>query len=78
MNNFKKELLEKINTLFIGALGLVAALAWNDAVQALFKQIFKDQSGVFAKFAYAVIITIIVVFVSWRLMKMTNKNEEKK
>jgi hypothetical protein len=77
MDNFKKELLEKINTLFIGALGLVAALAWNDAVQALFKQIFKEQSGVFAKFAYAVIITIIVVFVSWRLMKMTDKNAEK-
>lgn len=78
MDNFKKELLEKINTLFIGALGLVAALAWNDAVQALFKQIFKEQSGIFAKFAYAIIITVVVVTISWKLMKMTNQPGDKK
>jgi len=76
-NDFKTKLIEQMSTLFLGALSLVAALAWNDAVQSLFKVIFKDQSGVVAKFSYAVIITLIVVIVSWRLMKISEKYSKK-
>ena len=72
-NDLKTKLIEQMSTLFLGALSLVAALAWNDAVQSLFKIIFKDQSGVVAKFGYAVVITLIVVIVSWRLMKISEK-----
>ncbi|MBU1036652.1 hypothetical protein KKF32_01275 [Patescibacteria group bacterium] len=75
-NNFNKELMSKISTLFLGALGLVAALAWNDAVQALFRVIFKEQSSIIAKFAYAVVITIIVVLVSWKIMKILDKKNQ--
>lgn len=32
----KREILEKISALIIAAFGLVAALAWNDAIKALF------------------------------------------
>jgi hypothetical protein len=72
-NDLRKKLFEQISALFLGALGLVAALAWNDAVQSLFKVIFKEQSGVLAKFGYAVVITAIVVFISWRMMKIAEK-----
>lgn len=53
-----------------GAFGLVAALAWNDAVRALFDQIFGTQgSGIAAKFGYAAVVTVIVVAVSVRLQR---------
>lgn len=32
----KKDVLEKISALIIAAFGLVAALAWNEAIKALF------------------------------------------
>ena len=41
--------------------GLVAALAWNDAIQALFKLIPIEGTEVGAKFLYAIIVTVIIV-----------------
>ena len=45
------------------ALGLVAALAWNTAIQGLFTQLFGEAGGALVgQFIYAVIITLVVVF----------------
>jgi hypothetical protein len=35
-----KEILDKMAALITAAFGLVAALAWNDAIKAVFKEIF--------------------------------------
>jgi len=35
----KSEVIEKIAALVTAAFGLVAALAWNGAIQAIFKQV---------------------------------------
>lgn len=67
---------EQIRTLIAGALGLVAALAWNEAVKALFEKIFGDASGLVAKFLYAIIVTIIVVWVINKLSKLAAQEEE--
>ncbi|HLD86341.1 MAG TPA: DUF5654 family protein [Patescibacteria group bacterium] len=71
--SLKLELLEKISQLATAGLGLVAALAWNDAIQSLFKIIFPQQSEVWAKFGYAVLITVIVVFITLKLGDLINK-----
>ncbi|MBI2609569.1 hypothetical protein HYW53_00130 [Candidatus Giovannonibacteria bacterium] len=58
----------------LAGLGLVAALAWNDAIQSLFKSIFGDApNNVIAKFIYALILTLIITFVSMRLASYTEK-----
>lgn len=63
-----KEFFEKSLVYFLAGLGLVAALAWNDAVQGLFNEVFGGARGsLFAKFVYALLITVVVTFVSWRL-----------
>ncbi|NLA99887.1 MAG: hypothetical protein GX837_02820 [Methanomicrobiales archaeon] len=59
--SFKTEVIEKIAALVTAAFGLVAALAWNGAIQELFKLIFGDQSTLAAMFVYAVVVTIIAV-----------------
>lgn len=56
--------------------GLVAALAWNDAIQTLFKEIFGNQSASWAKFAYALLVTGLVVLVTMKLGDVTNKIKE--
>ena len=76
--NEKKEealLRDKIRDQIIGyltaALGLVAGLAWNDAIKSLIDQIYPAGEGnnVLAKFWYAVVITFAVVSVSYYLIR---------
>ncbi len=65
----------------VGALGIVAGLAWNDAVKALIDYIFPAaQNSVKAKFSYAILITIGVVIVTMLLVRKQKKlaNEEAK
>ncbi|NLA31315.1 MAG: hypothetical protein GX880_05780 [Methanomicrobiales archaeon] len=59
--SFKVEVIEKISALITAAFGLVAALAWNGAIQELFKLIFGDQSTLAAMLVYAIAVTIIAV-----------------
>ena len=57
------EILDKFSELITTALGLVAALAWNAAIQQLFTQLFGEAGGALAaKFFYAVLVTLIVIF----------------
>jgi hypothetical protein len=57
------EVLDKFAQLITTALGLVAALAWNTAIQNLFTKIFgKAGSALIGQFDYAVIITLVVIF----------------
>jgi Family of unknown function (DUF5654) len=55
--------LDKFAELITTALGLVAALAWNTAIQNLFDQVFGEAGGELAgQFLYAALITIVVIF----------------
>ena len=56
------EVLDKFAELITTALGLVAALAWNTAIQNLFDKIFGEAGGELAgQFFYAILITIVVI-----------------
>jgi hypothetical protein len=57
------EVLDKVSELITTALGLVAALAWNTAIQNLFDTVFGGASSKLAgQFVYAPLITIVVIF----------------
>lgn len=71
----KKEFKEKTITLILGGFGLVAALAWNEAIKTLFETIFPKESELIGKFIYAIIVTIIVVLVSLQFRKISEKKE---
>jgi multisubunit Na+/H+ antiporter MnhG subunit len=60
----QKEVIEKVAALVTAAFGLIAALAWNTAIQEIFRIIFGDQSGVLAMIFYAVVVTIIAIVVT--------------
>ena len=57
----KQEVLDKIAALVTAAFGLVAALAWNDAIKTIFKEIFGEESTIVPMLMYAIIVTIIAV-----------------
>ena len=57
------EVLDKFSQLITTALGLVAALAWNTAIQNLFDRIFgKAGAALAGQFLYATLITFVVIF----------------
>ncbi len=71
----KKQIIEKISSLIIAAFGLVAALAWNGAIQSIFKRIFGTAETMGPMIIYAVVVTIIAVFATIGIAKITEKNE---
>ncbi len=73
MDDIKSEI--KMRTMgYIGAgFGLVAGLAWNDAIKGLIEYLFPfSQTTILAKFLYALIITAAVVIVLSYLERIIN------
>lgn len=59
------ELIDKIASLATASFGLVAALAWNSAIQAAFERYFpSDESRIAGRVLYAVVVTAIAVVVT--------------
>ena len=75
--HFYQELIQQLVSLSTSGFGLVAALAWNEAVQAFVKdyiqKFYPEQSGVISKFIYAVIITIFAVLVTYQLSRLASR-----
>ena len=78
----KSEVREKVAALLIAAFGLVAALAWNDAIKALFKgpcgsegagPLCALSSG--GPWVYAIIVTIVAVLVAIWIGKYAEKKK---
>jgi hypothetical protein len=65
-NTFK----ETIITLIMGGFGLVAALAWNEAIKSLFEAYLPKSGELIGKFTYAILVTFIVAVVSRYLKKI--------
>ena len=54
------------------ALGLVAGLAWNDAIRVLIESVFPlARNTIAVKFLYAVIVTAVVVLLIRYIEKLT-------
>src|SRR5688500_16354814 len=64
-----KAIIQSMITLSSAALGLVCALAWNDAIKAMMKQILGEDDSIAGLFIYAVLATLLAVFVLLALAK---------
>jgi len=72
----RKEIKEKTISYILAAFGLVAGLAWNEAIKSLIEELFPVKgSGVFAKFIYAFLITVVVVIISVYLVRLVRREE---
>jgi hypothetical protein len=55
------------------ALGLVAALAWNDAIKETIKVLMADDESLMSKYTYAILATAIAVIVILILARLAAK-----
>ena len=68
-----KMVLQSMIALSSAALGLVAALAWNDAIKETMTQWLGGDDSLGAKYTYAVLVTLVAVFVVLMLAKVAAK-----
>ncbi|RMF06846.1 hypothetical protein D6764_01295 [Candidatus Woesearchaeota archaeon] len=73
MKSVNKEVIEKLAALMTAAFGLVAALAWNDTIKALFKKLFGSSDTLGAMFVYAVVVTVIAVYATIAIGKAAER-----
>ncbi len=68
-----KMVLQSMITLASAALGLVAALAWNDAIKETIKQLPGGDDSLASKYTYAIFATVIAVVVVVILARIAAK-----
>ena len=61
--NRTRVILQTMITLAAASLGLVAALAWNEAIKALIKSVLGEDDSLAGLFTYAILATIIAIVV---------------
>lgn len=69
----KSEAIEKIAALITVAFGLVAALAWNGAIKAIFAEVFGDPDELVAMLVYAIVVTVIAVMMTIWIARVAEK-----
>ncbi len=73
---FYKEFIAQLVTLSTSAFGFAAALAWNDTIQQTVKDFIEPSipgAGVFSKFIYAILVTLLGVLVTYQLSKLAQR-----
>jgi hypothetical protein len=73
VSKFTKAFRENFATLIISALGLVAALSWNDAIKSAIDTLFPSVGNVIYKFYVAITVTIISVVITYFISKLKPK-----
>lgn len=78
---FHEELIAQLLTLATSGFGLVAALAWNQTIQAFVTQYVTPRipgSGLISQLIYAILITSLAVLITYQLSKLSNHISGKK
>lgn len=65
--------LQSMIALASAALGLVAALAWNDAIKETIKLLMSDDESLTSKYTYAIMATAIAVIVVLVLARIASR-----
>ena len=74
-----EEVRKQVSGYILAGLGVVAGLAWNEAIKALIDHIYPlSGSGLWIKFVYAIVLTVFIVIVSMYIVRNTRKDEKKK
>ncbi len=74
------QIVRQMLTLATSGFGLVAALAWNSLIQDFVKNYITkwlpQGSSIISQLIYAVVVTVLAVFVTYQLSKLLQNAEE--
>ena len=79
--NLHIEVVRQMVTLATSGFGLVAALAWNNVIQEFvdnyIKRYLANGSGIWSLLIYAILITVLAVFVTLQLSRLLDRLENR-
>jgi len=75
-DKIKREVKKQVLTYVTAAFGLIAGLAWNEAIKELIDYLFPISNSLLAKFIYAIIMTFVVILISLYLVKLFKKEKQ--
>lgn len=70
---YARMIMQTLITLASGALGFVAALAWNDAIKETITRIVGSDESLTGRYLYAIIATVISIVVVLALTRIAAK-----
>jgi membrane protein YdbS with pleckstrin-like domain len=70
---FKVQLLETFAALITAAFGLVAALAWNEAIKEMVARVFGSSDDLVGLVVYAIIVTVLAVIMTLLIARALGK-----
>ncbi len=74
----RQEIIEKMSALITSAFGLVAALAWNSAIQAIFSKYYqKPGEDILGQVIYASVVTVVAVLITVWISLAAKRAEER-
>ena len=73
---FKVQLLETFAALITAAFGLVAALAWNEAIKAAVAAVFNSSDDLVGMTVYAIIVTVLAVIMTLLIARALGKAKD--
>jgi len=80
IRKYRLQIVKQMLQLATAGFGLVAALAWNELIQTFIEEYIKPRvgvgSGIISLALYALIITILAVFITLQLSKLAEKLEK--
>ena len=68
-------------TLSTAGFGLVAALAWNEAIKGFVEQYIQPyfpNTAIYYKFFYAILVTVFAVLITYQLSQLSARFGQKK
>ena len=75
------EVVRQMATLATSGFGLVAALAWNNVIKEFvdgyIKRWLPNGSGIISLLIYAILITVLAVFITLQLSKLLDRVDKK-
>ena len=72
-DEFKIQLLETFAALITAAFGLVAALAWNEAINQAVAAVFGTEDDLAGLTVYAIIVTVLAVIMTLLIARSLGK-----
>jgi hypothetical protein len=69
----KAKFIDKFAALITAAFGLVAALAWNEAIKAIFIVYIPEAHAITGQILYAIFVTFLAVFATLWIAKVSEK-----
>ena len=77
--DIRREMRNRTASYILAGLGLVAGLAWNDAIKSLIEYFFPlGANNLWVKFIYAIAMTLVVVVISVYFVRILKDKKEEK